>query len=803
MSKISKKHDYEQEADELSLGIAKKSKNEKELTHNLGKSLDADFSKVRVSHEDLNGETAYTKGNDIHLDHSVDTGTSFGRQVLGHEMVHTAQQSGQGFMVSQAPAGTAQFFPEKDKNGDLKLKNKFSYRNDKEYQTMYKAYNEYIKDKKNPEKKMEAIKAASDYMMHNTDLSGFDANTNDMKKQKHQGRMAIAEDIIYNLTINDTTKERATESLNVIEKQAKMADGYQSFSEDESRKRVNGGMNTLKSVVNGKNVSKTLQTVTAGTLGNHMGASVENLNGVTMDLTSGVTPSYDRNGNVVGKTLQLGVGKGATGSGMGATTLHELTHMANGNVYGNMMEMSIADKVRGESEEDRKKRYDKKATRRYIDLMHLDRVNEKMKTKLNRDEIGYAGMGNIGKGTFNYLPSTLRAIATAGSDMDDKQAAKFKQINIRKLTNVNDLKKKMEEADLPTQFLEGEKEENLNQAFEMQNLNASMFNINMFDKNMSIKDMTSLIEYDSKITDMLFELETSGKYDKNNPAHRRLKAMVMEAYVERETQKLQNEADRQRESEVFAMNTKHTSQDDMDTEIDEMIKKKLESGDLEILSDPKIKEHVMKQWQKNGSAIVNGQDFSNGYTGNEMKDFRGNAAWVTNYGKLMKYAVTKDGKNAVDITMEGLDPKGKKNLAWNAMNASMNIADDIRDNEELQEIIKGGSAIFSSNETMTPEMQQTFLTNFLLNRVYTPELSMTAQKSNNTDMADISAILLKNATLPTGEAPQFAEESKNAGLNPILKKIGHDNSISEAIGESLGHTAKREPRRGFRRARHK
>lgn len=567
MSKISKKHDYEQEADELSLGIAKKSKNEKELTHNLGKSLDADFSKVRVSYENLNGETAYTKGNDIHLDHSVDTGTSFGRQVLGHEMVHTAQQSGQSSMVSQAPAGTAQFFPKKDKNGDLKLKSKFSYRNDKEYQTMYKAYNEYIKDKKNPHKKMEAIKAASDYMMHNTDLSGFDANTNDMKKQKHQGRMAIAEEIMYNLTIDDNTIANAEKNLNVVRDRGELikttnkgiidvvtraVDGYHKGDslEDGSRKILDGGINKIEDVVNGKeNVSKTLQTVTAGTLGNHMGRSVENLKGVELNKSSGVTPIYDSNGNASSKSLRLNVVAGSS-ENVGATTLHELTHMANGNVYGNMMEMSIADKVKGESKEDRERRYEEKVAKRTKNLDDLNdmgiKFNERKRKMLdNRNELDaqsifYSG-ATIGGDKFGtqYAGQNIGSILSGGNEMSSEQRQGIgNAISNNNIRSKEGLRKIMvdngvSDADVR---LSGEKGDNVEKLLELMSLN---------DKTKASKkgNFTTLVEYDSKLTDLLFQLETKKEFDETNPLHRRLKAMVMESFAEREVQRIQNEAD--------------------------------------------------------------------------------------------------------------------------------------------------------------------------------------------------------------------------------------------------------------------
>ena len=429
----------------------------------------------------------------------------------------------------------------------MKLKNKFSYRKDKEYQTMYQAYNAYIKDKKDPKKKMAAIKAASDYMMHNTDLSEAAGETNMGAVQKHKGRMAVAEQIMYDLTIGGDTVAKATENLNLVEKKAQMG-GNSGQTEEAARGNLGKGMDTLRSVASGQgNVSKTLETVTAGTLGNHLGVSAMNLTGVTMEGTSGVTPTYDSKGKVAGKSLKLNTGMHQGGQ-VGATTLHELTHLANGNIYGNTMEMSVAGNVKGESQEERNQRHKEKASRRHGNLNDLNKAGMKvydrtknLPAKDRKDGIAlkavdYSGLGDKFSG--QYAPNNVAGTLGGGDQLSNSQRGAVSTAMTRdKIRDKEGLKGVLTEngvSDADALFT-GEKGANVDRMLGLVELNEEM-------KKAGQGNLTTLIEYDSKMTDTLFELETTGQYDESNPTHRRLKAMVMESYAEREMQRIQNEA---------------------------------------------------------------------------------------------------------------------------------------------------------------------------------------------------------------------------------------------------------------------
>ncbi|MBO5337810.1 MAG: DUF4157 domain-containing protein [Lachnospiraceae bacterium] len=787
--------DYEQEADRLSADAVKKSKNEKDLKKNLGKNLQHDFSKVNISHENLNGNVAYTQGGDIHLDNSVNTDSSFGRQVLGHEMVHAAQQSGQGGKVSVAPASVPQFFPDRNKDGDLKLKNKFAYRKDKEYQAMYGAYNAYIKDKNNPRKKIEAIRTATEYMMHNTDVTN---QANMGEKQVHQGRMQVAEQIVHDLTIDKNITDKANANVDILNNRGVVSPKLlASKGEETARRNMENGVNELHSVINNedKKFSTTLQTVTAGTLGGHLGnGGTANLTGVTLTNSSGVTPKYDEKGNVTGNSININADL-SRGSDVGATALHELTHLANDRVYGNDMTMSIAKNVIGENKSERDARYQEKASRRFKNLNDFNKAGN-----LELNTMFYAGISDKFKAQYagNNLVGAMIGSGSMNTEQINAVTAGVSSGTIKDRNGLNDVIAAQNIAN-PERFERGQLGANVDNYMDLLRINEEM---NRNKKG----NLTTLIEYDSKLTDYLFRLETSGNFNPKDPAHRRLKAMVMEAYTDREMQRIQNEIDKENELTNRPMDVKHKSQADMDVEMDNLIKKQLQDGKEELLDDPKTQEHIMKRWKEKGSSIASGQDFTNGYTGNGMMAFRGNAAWVTNYGMLLKRTVTKGGKSVTEIVMEDIatsDNDKDGDRAWNAIQAAMNIGDDIRDNEEMQRFLREGAEIFDGNETASPIVKQAFLQNFLLNRVYTPELTITAKKTGDTGMEDISTMLLENSVLPkeNGTAPQFKEDSENARLNPAMRMMRHEQDINRAIGEALWMEKAEAPRRGFRRRR--
>ena len=106
-------HSLEDEADSVSSRALSGTTNMGAALHNLSKATGADMSKVPVVQRPI-GETGFTEGGTVHLDSSVNLSEPSGMQVLGHEMVHAAQQSAgrvSGSQVSAAPAGMVQHFP--------------------------------------------------------------------------------------------------------------------------------------------------------------------------------------------------------------------------------------------------------------------------------------------------------------------------------------------------------------------------------------------------------------------------------------------------------------------------------------------------------------------------------------------------------------------------------------------------------------------------------------------------------------------------------------------------------------------
>jgi|GEM_PF-3395465 len=252
---------------------------------------------------------------------------------------------------------------------------KRAYRKDENYQTILDLMRQYnsIDEAENAQAKDQAeialSKAAMDYIEK---ASGG-------KTAKHKGRTAKLEQMLYQLNMRGGVKFRANENLGALRTASRQSEA--------SQKLKNGAEETfrhLKGIYNDPNsaYSPTMQMITAGVLAD------QNVGGATapiyspQDVRSAASPIFApgspgfsgaHNYTIVSRT------GGSQNDAIG-TTLHELTHVASGEVYQNAALMNI--KADATDEEIRQKALDRVQTSGGI----LDALGTSKVTNLNEQD---------------------------------------------------------------------------------------------------------------------------------------------------------------------------------------------------------------------------------------------------------------------------------------------------------------------------------------------------------------------------------------------------------------------------------
>ncbi|MDR3767590.1 MAG: DUF4157 domain-containing protein [Butyricicoccus sp.] len=294
----------ENEADRLSSAIS--AGTPESVKSVMGQRMGADFSGVRfhtgaaaAAKADAMGARAYTSGADVYFGSD-----GFDPSVAAHELVHTAQQGmvDSGVATMSTPVGGVQMEP-------LTLKNRsFTYRKDMEYQTLVKLVGEYNKASGDDKARLEMaiMDNASRYIQkHSTG-----------EKAKHKGRTANLENLIYQLSTQNGSADKAVK--NVAAMRGRHADGT-----------ITEGLSALESGVTtgqmmGQKLSPAMQAIMTETLASNDKTVLQESTG------NGFHLSHDVAG---GSMLNVNTRRMHDASST-AALLHEMTHAQIYNTYG-------------------------------------------------------------------------------------------------------------------------------------------------------------------------------------------------------------------------------------------------------------------------------------------------------------------------------------------------------------------------------------------------------------------------------------------------------------------------------------
>lgn len=342
--KTSQVPEAEREADLISSGVRNSSTPE-EVKSQLGDKMGTDFSGVRfhtdatsVGKADSIGARAFTTGNDIYFGSG-----GFDSEIASHELVHTVQQgSVNSTMATESvSAGSVQMWPwsKKKKVADvpqpalpppahqLDASNynfgKRSYVFDRSYASLQQLTEAYNADN-SAENESALMEAGMNYIDKNS--TG--------KKAKHKARTANAEDILYQLSMKNGTAAAADTNINRLKAgmiHSDSLDGRPNSADHD--KQVQGGadvMDQLKAVYAPANTnhSHAMQMITA----NIMAAQ-----GKTNQFVAGGKSDSKREWGP-GRANSSYTVQARTGDGLSdamGTSLHEFTHVATGEAYGN------------------------------------------------------------------------------------------------------------------------------------------------------------------------------------------------------------------------------------------------------------------------------------------------------------------------------------------------------------------------------------------------------------------------------------------------------------------------------------
>jgi hypothetical protein len=397
-----------------------------------------------------------------------------------------------------------------------------------------------------PENENTALKLASDYMLRSTDTFAAGGEVPDEVRKKTKAAET------YILACTMAKDGGAAENIDAIQQKGSafitdnrigldMSNQTNVDNQTKAKGRWETGLGRLQAAaagekVNGRQISPGLQAVVAGTLGNQL-----DTNGIIVRTGSGVMSSADtslnrKTGSQI-QTLNVSTNKGGAlnrrelsyDDTTAAGALHEMTHIANGQIYGNPLSLSVPFKAgetdfSGYAEGD--ERIDAMTSALNDDGEYLSEVKrrESMLQGLTRYEKA-RGDGKIGSSGALIPNDSLQYAGSAGLGITQTLSAKTFQAN----QDIDAMK--TTEAQPACPHL-GKAQKNSDWVKAFAGLNTAIGDATQTDAG-TRGDMSSLLEYDSKLTDTYYLMETTGNFDEKNPSHRRLKAMVMDAYVKR------------------------------------------------------------------------------------------------------------------------------------------------------------------------------------------------------------------------------------------------------------------------------
>lgn len=307
----------ENEADRLSATVH--SGSPESVKAAMGRRLGADFSGVRFHTDNAAAEQAgamgaraFTSGADVYFGAG-----GFDPSVAAHELVHTVQQ---GMAASETatlstPAGGVQMKP-LTKLDIKKMKfGKGAYKKDADYQSMKKLMKAFNKSGGSPETRSALMESAMQYIDKYS--TGAEA--------KHKGRTAKAEDILFQLSMDNGQQAAAMGNLDRFQSDIQnQANPENNPIVEKAKANMLPALGTMKDMVSGgQNFSKALQMTTAGV--------ISQLNNATLQAGGASTTKRE-----LGSRQYAMSGRGTIDQNDTiGTTLHEMTHAASGNIYEN------------------------------------------------------------------------------------------------------------------------------------------------------------------------------------------------------------------------------------------------------------------------------------------------------------------------------------------------------------------------------------------------------------------------------------------------------------------------------------
>ncbi len=570
------------------------------------------------------GAEAITQGSRIAFaPGKLDFASMGGKALLGHEISHAVSQargevSGHGFLqshaletradhegilaaigqpISAAPVGAISDISAASAAGPMQAKknqdtapqqpatpqghqidaekmqfDKWAYRKDSDYQAFQGLISRYNASSENPEAEMALMDAAMAYINKNsTDETAL-----------HKGRTAHAEDILYQLSMKGGTAAHADQNTDALITAAQNPVGINSLSNDEKNNYIEAStriFSSLKDVYQpDSGYSSALQMVVAGVLADQNAAGASAPTYQPTSTGSGAIVSFDPGSPGFEGAHHYHIHSrvhGTSGNDAMGTTLHELTHVANGEAYQNT-ELSLSAE---KGSTDLAARRNERAER----LMALNQALPTAKTTqiadqkggtqtlgaYHRDRLGYAG----GDKLFQYLSQrkevagrdTALAYAAQKFQNDDERhtfGQKFKDLKMADMiafldTAAGGNSEQTIPADIPEDFQQTLSDaDRTNAARRRDMLKGSKQAADALVSNEGLSEnaaaaarhfgsgfaSNTLVEYDSVINQMLMQYEhagqQSGQADTGSKYYRTLKAMALQSHVDRQNAKL-------------------------------------------------------------------------------------------------------------------------------------------------------------------------------------------------------------------------------------------------------------------------
>lgn len=244
LNRVNRNEAMEREADRVSAEVGAAFSNLNDIKSALGSRLGVDFSNVKIHTDDAADRAAksynaraFTKGGDVFLGKD-----GMNPVIAAHELVHTVQQGAvSGGNVMSAPSDQVQLWGKKKPApnnqlldiGSMKF-NKRAYKSDEEYQGLMQMMNNFNKSNGSDEDRIALMEAAMNYI---------DKNSRG-EKQKHAGRTANAENLLYKLSMDNGQQNKAMDNISRMQNQI-------NFAEDEYGKTNKAeGHNVLNDIGN-------------------------------------------------------------------------------------------------------------------------------------------------------------------------------------------------------------------------------------------------------------------------------------------------------------------------------------------------------------------------------------------------------------------------------------------------------------------------------------------------------------------------------------------------------------------------